>query len=110
MMRFLVGGVGLLIMLWAVMNFSGTGAYIEAAGKASRVVVETIDAGNSVSMSYDSSFWNESTTLTTTKGVFIVRELVSSIIIGEPLVIKKLQNGRQYLCNEEATEFCYSIN
>jgi hypothetical protein len=109
-MRFLVAGVGSLIIFLAVMNFSGTGAYIKAAGKASRVVVETIDAGNSVSMSYDSSFWNESTTLTTTKGVFIVRGLVSSIIIGEPLVIKTLQNGKKYLCNEEATEFCSSIN
>lgn len=109
-MRFLVAALAMFIIFSAVMKFSGTGAYLDAASKANRVVVETIDAGNSVSMSYDSSFWNESTTLTTTKGVFIVRGLVSSIIIGEPLVIKTQQNGRKYLCDEKATEFCYRIN
>ena len=110
MMKYLVGAVGMFIMFWAFMNVSGTGAYLDAASEANRVVVETIDAGNSVSMSYDSSFWNESTTLTTTKGVFIVSGPVKSLIIGEPLVIKKLQNGKQYLCDQEATEYCFSIN
>lgn len=108
MIKILVGGVGLVLMFQAVMHFSGFGAEIDAARKASKVIVETIEAGKTVSVSFDKSFWGDTTTLTTDKGVFIVNGLVS-IMTGEPLVIKKQQSGKSFLCDEK-TVVCHLLN
>lgn len=110
MIKFLVGAVGLVFMFMAVMRFSGIGDKIEASHNASKVVVETIDAGNIVSMSMDKSFlMGNTTTLTTTKGVFTVNGLLSTIIIGEPLIIKNLQGGDSLLCDVKKS-LCVDLN
>lgn len=109
MIKFLVGGLGLVLIFQVVMHYSGLGALLDTSRKESKTIVASINAGNAVSMSIDKSFWSDTTTLTTTKGVFIINGLVSSIIIGEPLAIQTQQNGSKFLCNE-SNEVCLSIN
>ncbi|WP_338729040.1 hypothetical protein V8687_23540 (plasmid) [Shewanella baltica] len=108
MIKILVGGVGIILISQAVLNFTGLEANLDASYKASTVIVETIEAGKTVSVSFDKSFWGDTTTLTTDKGVFIVNGLVS-MMTGEPLVIKKQQNGKSFLCDEK-TEVCHLLN
>lgn len=88
MIKILVGGVGLVLISQAVLHFTGLGADLDASRNASKVIVETIEAGKTVSVSFDKSFWGDTTTFTTDKGVYIVYGLVS-MMTGEPLVIKK---------------------
>ncbi|MCS6162410.1 hypothetical protein [Shewanella baltica] len=108
--KILVGGVGFVFMFMVVMRLSGIGDKIEASHKDSKIVVETIDAGNIVSVSMDKSFWvGNTTTLTTTKGVFTVNGLLSTIIIGEPLIIKNLKGGDSLLCDVKKS-LCVDLN
>lgn len=109
MIKIIFGGLGLVLIFQVIMHYSSLGAFLDTSRKESEVIVQSIDAGNAVSMSIDKSFWNDTTTLTTTKGVYIINGLVSSIIIGEPLVIQTQKNGSKFLCNE-SNEVCLSIN
>jgi len=107
--KILVGGLGLVLVFQVVMHYSGLGALLDTSRNESKAIVESMDVGNVVSLSIDKSFWSDTTTLTTTKGVFNINGLVSSIIIGDSLVIQTQQNGSKFLCND-SNEFCLSIN
>lgn len=109
MIRILIAVVGSVLIFLAVFNFSGTGEKIKAYRNATKVIVETIDVGSIVSVSFDKSFWGDTTTITSTKGLFTVRGLVSTIMIGNPLVVKTNQIGNKFVC-DEVTEVCQSLN
>jgi len=100
----IIGAVGLVLISAVVFNSSGVKSFLNE----SKGVVETTEAGKMISLSFDKSFWGDTTTLTTDKGVFIVNGLVS-MMTGEPLVIKKTQGGKSFLCVEN-NDVCHLLN
>ena len=104
MIKTIIGAVGLVLISAVVFNTSSVKSFLGE----SRAVVETIEAGKTVSISFDRTFWGDTTTLTTEKGVFNVNGLVS-MMTGESLVIKKPQSGKSFLCAEKS-DLCYSLN